>query len=194
MVVPLLNEILLTLKNLKHLELDLTSCFYRPELYRSVLRTLSQCPFALQSYESYVGSDAELIRFLSRQPSIEFFGIKGAVLDMPEWTLPQDVLPRLKYLQTDDDFYLSALHAPRMVTHLDVSALPIDEDQLHDILQNVGKQLVSFKYARDSLPPFPIDQPVDILRGGALPKLKFLELGDFMERGVCLDILVYPSC
>ncbi|TFY61670.1 hypothetical protein EVJ58_g4361 [Rhodofomes roseus] len=178
------------LNNLKDLDLDLTTCFEKPELHHKVLQTLSNCAFRLESYSGYVGSDGEFVRFLKRQPGIESLGIKDAVLDFPDQSFPQDVLPRLKFLQTDYDFFLSIVRHPRMITHLDLSSWPMDDHEVDNILQVVGGQLVSFKYAKDSDPEFPVGQPSHVLRGGALPRLKFLDVGDFMENGhkSCFDL------
>lgn len=196
MVSDLLNAILLKLNNLKHLVLDLTSCFDRPKLNCIMLRTLRDCAFRLESYSGYMGSDRALIGFLERQPGIESLSTQDAVLDLPDWRFSQDVLPRLKVLQTDCEFFLRVIRGPRMITHLDLSCWPMDEHEVGAILQIVGGQLVSFKYDRDSSPawpPFPVGQPSHALRGGAAPRLKFLEVGDYLEHGVRTKLLAYVS-
>ncbi|TFY61668.1 hypothetical protein EVJ58_g4363 [Rhodofomes roseus] len=188
-IVPLLNEVLPMFTDLEHLDHNLHTCFADAPLYKTILRTLSDCPFKLRVLECFVNNDRELIQFLRRQADVEFFSARPLSFDLPEWELPEDVLPRLKYLQTDYDFFLDVIPAPRMITHLSLCCFPTDlqDSKLDAVLRILEHQLISLRCNR------------------TMPNLKFLEVNDVMagaflpctmnapRSNVALDTLVWSA-
>lgn len=185
--IPILNEILLKLKNLTHLLLELSASYQNAALFHTVLVALNKCTFALESFEPRcVNEDVELLYFLIRQPGITSLDAHVAWDAPPPVALPQGSLPRLKYLDTDYDFFLRIIRTPRQITHLSISELPEMEGGLRAVLNVLGHQLVSLKYkgtlrGNDGGPVTP---PTIAFKAAALPRLRFLEVSDSMDGGV----------
>ena len=185
-VIPILNEMLLKLTNLAHLATGLTA-YQNAKLFHTVLVTLNKCSFALESFEPrYIKSDVELHSFLIRQSGIttlDVHAVAGSLL-VP---LPQDALPRLKYVATGYHFFLKVIRAPRQITHLCIGSLPEMEGGLRAVLSVVGHQLVSLacdRPANGSDDNYLISPPTVAFKVAALPCLRFLEVEDLVSGGV----------
>ncbi|KAH9917256.1 uncharacterized protein B0H18DRAFT_1123709 [Fomitopsis serialis] len=207
-IIPLLNEILPMLTNLEHLDHNLHACIGDPPLYATLLSTLSECSFKLKKLQCFVNYDGQLLQFLRRQADLEFFNVRALSFELPDWEMPQDVLPRLKYLQTDYDFFLNVIPAPRMITHLSLCCFPTDvrDSKLDAVLQILQHQLVSLRCNRYTDRRFPIWPPSDVLAHKTMPTLRFLEVnetvaGIFLPSSrnsvgpnIALNTLVWSAC
>lgn len=177
-----LNEIFLKLSNLRHLLLELS--YARHALYDSVMSTLNMCSFTLYSFEpGRVDGTDDLFTFLTRQSAITYLNlIRYELEDEPEGLLPQDALPCLKYLDADHSFFMRQLRNPRLITHLSITELPDMGPGLQEVLDIVGDQLVSLKCG--PIPPGydgpPVNPPTVPFRVAALPRLRYLEVGELM--------------
>ncbi|EPS94516.1 hypothetical protein FOMPIDRAFT_1043901 [Fomitopsis schrenkii] len=184
--IPTLNDMLHKLSNLAHLVLDMSASYQNFALYHTVLAAVQTCNFALESFEPRcVNNDPTLLLVLALQPNITSLRAFVASEDPPPALLPQDTLPRLKYLDTDYYFFQAVIRAPRLITHLSISGLPGMENGLQAVLRVVGHQLVSLKYemAFRGNGGGPVNPPTIAFKFATLPRLRFLEVWDIMEEG-----------
>ena len=193
-----IQEILLKLANLVHLNLGLNVLGSDEVQYRDMIRTLNKCPFSLTSFEGLIYPDTVTAEFFRRQSSIVFLNTYTACNDIynfADWALPADVLPQLKYLQVPHYLIENTFRAHRMVTHLDLSFLPVRDDELLQALSVFQGQLVGLKYARfDSCIEEDPLAPSQVLQLSMMPKLKHLDLMDFMhDKVLCLHSIVITA-
>ncbi|KAH9838728.1 uncharacterized protein C8Q71DRAFT_752654 [Rhodofomes roseus] len=176
---PQINEMLLLLKNLKTLTLYMPS--HNPALYSTLIRTASTCTFHLKTLECHDSADEEFVHFLRRQTDLVSLRVKvGPSSPSPNsgCTIPPDALPRLTHLQCYNTFLLRGIGSPSALTHLWLTLHDEDVPYLGMALGAVRQQLISLKcvlYCLD-LPVWPLIS--GIIRGGPIPRLKYLEIDD----------------
>lgn len=182
------NEIIPRFSKLEHLVLEAAAWTRNPGLFDSVLSTLNTCDFALVSFEPRCIKFAqrELLTFLSRQPTITFLNLHFLGYNPARVAFPHGALPRLKYLDTTVDCFMTTLRAPRSITHLSLNRLNILMKDLKRVLRIVGHQLVSLKYdpPAKSPPLGPVAPPIFPFKIADMPRLRFLDVIEIMHDNV----------
>jgi len=204
-VFPLVNDILLFLTKLAHLEIKRYGYFGKS--YETVMRTLAKCTFRLKSLESWAVKDSDFDHFLRQQTGLQSLRIVES--DSPDWGIPQDALPHLKYVQTFQTFFVQHIRGPHAITHLDLFMNGSDQ-MCTETFRAVRHQLVSLKYRRH---PRRAVWPLisDIIDSRLIPNLRYLEIQDISDSGasfrpcsrgslmhmggpaIALDTLVYSA-
>ncbi|KAH9838718.1 uncharacterized protein C8Q71DRAFT_543228 [Rhodofomes roseus] len=173
-VLPLLKEILLAFTQLEHLELTLNLPSQFPEGIDTIL---AQCTFELKSFASHAFYNKNVLTFLERQSRLETLRTTG--YPPPDWSIPSDTLPRLKYVEAYSQFFVHAIRAPHAITHLDLSLFYGDPMEFGKILRVVRHQLISLKYNLHFGPHPPVWLLTDnIMNGVSMPNLRYLEIKD----------------
>lgn len=176
-VLPLVNDILLSLTKLTHLELRDYGAL--GERYDTMLRTLAKCTFRLKSLDSWRVEDSDFVHFLRQQTGLESLHIDG--LDAPDWEIPEDALPHLKYVQTFQMFFVLSISGPHAITHLDLLVTESSDQMFAETFRVVRHQLVSLKCRRYTfirLRGSFWSVILDLLNCGPMPNLKHLEILD----------------
>ncbi|CCL99921.1 uncharacterized protein FIBRA_01946 [Fibroporia radiculosa] len=171
-VPDIINRILESVKNLKHLQIYVH--FDQEESLLSDLHEqLKKCTFELQRFGSNLDFLPDLFEFLAGQPGIERLSSKPGSWCESKAEMPAEFLPRLKILSANMTAMPVFVHA-RNVTHLDIFLS--DQDTVDRALRIFGDQLVSLKLTR--LVELRSQAfPIDLFRNVVAP-VRYLEIAD----------------